>query len=466
MKKRYIISILAILIISISFFAYNNLNKKEINANNNIAIYLQDENNTSNYILSDLSTLPDDNYVFNATKTNSECNNVTFTYDETNKKVSVNSNKSIECNMYFDIVPCSLSIGETTYFNYKNSAQKYTTVCNGNYKIELWGAEGNYYNSGINSTKIGKGAYTSGIINLNKNIDLYIYTGEHNHDSNYYASMFNSGSIAAGKTAPSFPHYSSSGGGATDVRYFKNINPTANDLEWNSSIGLNSRIMVAGAGGGNVYNADNNYSLGGNAGGLISYNGEYDGTLVNRDVSSCITYGSNQTSSGEPMGTFSCSGHTKGTYGVSGYGCTTNIGSYYVLGGSGGGGYYGGSGGGHNSGTCGGAGAGGSSFISGHTGCVAIKEGSTSEPRQVKKSGCTTGTTDRSCSIHYSDLEFIEGTTKMIDGAGYPWTNVKGSTYERMPAAGTDKSAYYASGVGHTGSGYARITYCGNSTNC
>ena len=98
---------------------------------------------------------------------------------------------------------------------------------------------------------------------------------------------------------------------------------------------------------------------------------------------------------------------------------------------------------------------GASSYISGHTGCVAIQEGSSSEPRTVKKSGCSTGTTDNECSIHYSGLYFTD--TKMIDGAGYSWTNVKASL-EQMP---NPNGGTYASGTGHSGDGYARITYLG-----
>ena len=45
----------------------------------------------------------------------------------------------------------------------------------------------------------------------------------------------------------------------------------------------------------------------------------------------------------------------------------------------------------------------------------------------------------------------------MIDGAGYAWTNVKGSL-QQMP---NPSGGNYALGVGHTGNGYARITYLG-----
>ena len=45
----------------------------------------------------------------------------------------------------------------------------------------------------------------------------------------------------------------------------------------------------------------------------------------------------------------------------------------------------------------------------------------------------------------------------MIDGAGYKWTNTK-QGLQQMP---NPNGGYYASGVGHSGNGAARITYLG-----
>lgn len=115
----------------------------------------------------------------------------------------------------------------------------------------------------------------------------------------------------------------------------------------------------------------------------------------------------------------------------------------------GGGGYYGGGGGKESSYQCHiHSASSGSSYISGHTGCVAI----TSEDDETPKSECLTGTTDNSCSIHYSGKTFTN--TVMIDGAGYSWTNTKGSL-DLMP---NPNGGYYESGLGHIGNGYARIT--------
>ena len=86
-----------------------------------------------------------------------------------------------------------------------------------------------------------------------------------------------------------------------------------------------------------------------------------------------------------------------------------------------------------------GGGADGSSFISGHNGCDAIKEEST------ENNIIHTGQ-----SIHYSGLYFTD--TVMIDGEGYKWTDKK-EEYVGMPSY-LDNSII----TGNTGNGYARIT--------
>lgn len=97
-------------------------------------------------------------------------------------------------------------------------------------------------------------------------------------------------------------------------------------------------------------------------------------------------------------------------------------------------------------------GGGGSSYISGYTGCVAI----TSQTNITPKTGCQTGTTDNNCSVHYSNKKFTN--TIMIDGSGYLWTNEK-QTKTQMPKPDGTK---YNLGEGNQGSGHAKITYIGN----
>ncbi len=168
--------------------------------------------------------------------------------------------------------------------------------------------------------------------------------------------------------------------------------------------------MVAGAGGGGHYYRGSPISAA--AGGLIGYNGTYDQQGVN-GYAPAIGGTQNLGGRGGFPTDYVYPAGIAGTFGSAG-----NSNSNY---GSGGGsGYYGGGGGSYNSAVVG-NGAGGSSYISGHTGAVAI----TSASNQTPKASCETGTTNNDCSIHYSDYYFTD--TLMIDGNGYNWSNVKGS---------------------------------------
>lgn len=88
----------------------------------------------------------------------------------------------------------------------------------------------------------------------------------------------------------------------------------------------------------------------------------------------------------------------------------------------GGGGFYGGPSGGISVNAIQ-AGGGGSSYISGHPGCVKYDK-------------------------------YVFTNTKMIDGNGFVWTDVKGEL-EKMP---NPLGGLYDLGKGHIGSGYCRIS--------
>ena len=314
----------------------------------------------------------------------------------------------------------------------------YTVPRNGLYKIELWGAQG----GGTSSYPGGYGGYVSGSIMLHENDNLYVYVGE-NYNGYKNDFSYNGGGRGTVGTSGSRNY---NGGGATDVRYFGTYQPTTDDLAWNSTIGLNSRIMVAGGGGGYTDWYD---TRGGNGGGLIGYSGNRNaGSIVN-------STGGTQVSGGKATDN-TTSTPRAGVFGVGGYNGTYAYEWAYEAGG--GGGYYGGGSGGAISGSVG-SGAGGSSYISGHTGCVAISSDSSRNPRTgLGGASCTTGTSDNLCSSHYSGKLFTD--TIMIDGSGYAWTNTKGSTKQMPKPSG----GYYASGAGHTGSGAAIITFLGEDT--
>ena len=312
----------------------------------------------------------------------------------------------------------------TTYTN--ATSYTYTVPTTGIYKLEAWGAQG----GGTSSIPGGSGAYTAGNIILTKGEKLYIYVGE-NYNGYRETLSFNGGGSGTYSTAESSVNFN--GGGGTDIRLVSG--------DWNNNEGLNSRIMVAGGGGG--YANWSSGSKGGNAGGLIGYSGNRVGSITN-------STGGTQVSGGNGADNTTSTPYV-GVFGSGGYSPLYSAQWIYRAGG--GGGYYGGGAGDSISGSVGSA-AGGSSYISGHTGCVAIKSSSDRTARTgTSGASCTTGTSDNLCSVHYSGKSFFN--TVMIDGGGYAWTNTKGSL-QQIP---NPNGGSYASGVGKTGNGAVRISY-------
>lgn len=288
---------------------------------------------------------------------------------------------------------------DVTTFDYTGSYKMFRVPETGTYKIELWGAQGGSYgNQG------GLGAYTSGLISLNKDEELFVHVGGQ-------ATSITGGYNGGGNGSASYNAVG--GGGATDVRVGSNT--------------LYSRIMVAGAGGGSDYYASVG-SAGGAGGGLTGLSGSFYRSAGTNTYT--VATGGTQTSGG--IGAVGYAAASNGTFGIGGN-------SYHNHGSGGGGGYFGGGGGSYNSSVVG-TGGGGSSYISGHTGCVAIKSSTSIEPRNgTNEEICAIGTTDNLCSEHYSGKKFTN--TVMIAGnASMP--NPFGTTNI----------------VGKTGNGYARIT--------
>ena len=303
-------------------------------------------------------------------------------------------------------------------FDYTGSAQTFNVPKTANYKIELWGAGGGTKGNYIS----GDGGFVSGIINLTNNTSYYIYVGEKVIGQNI--PSFNGSMNSSNGGSP--------GGGATDIRI-------SNSNNWYDFSSLKTRIMVA-AGGGSC--SSSSYP-GAAAGGLVGYR------AVGSEGS--CSYPGNQIAGGDET----CWGSYTGYASVGYFG----QGSKYGAGG--GSGYFGGGGGYHVRG----GGSGGSSFISGHAGCVAIAESSTEDNITFKTDtnevACDSNisatynsagyNTDQKCSIHYSTKVFTD--TVMIDGAGYSWTTVKANTPTGMP----NKNGM-GTVIGNTGNGFARIT--------
>ncbi len=305
-------------------------------------------------------------------------------------------------------------------FEYTGTEQEFTALYSGNYKVELYGAQG----GSIDSYTGGLGSYTKGIINLKKNQTLYIYVGEQgfNKDNSTKTSEYTFNGGASGNLR-CYDYRggigtSISGGGATDVR-LKNG-------QWDDFNSLKSRIMVA-AGGGGGYDLGTHSAKGGAGGGLEGYSGAKDTAVSNNYAG----YGATQNSGGDINGKF-------GKGGVASLNTSCN----YSEGAGGGSGYYGGGGTRGTADLTSSSAAGGSSFISGHDGCDAILETSTETNIQHSNQ-----------SIHYSGLSFTN--TLMIDGEGYQWTNAK-QNYIGMPSHDRQSTI-----TGNQGNGYAKISYLG-----
>nr|WP_244870434.1 glycine rich domain-containing protein [Segatella albensis] len=264
------------------------------------------------------------------------------------------------------------------------------------------------------------GGYTSGSLNLLKQTSLYVYVGQHPNTSY----------ITGGETIQSYPRgyngggsgtfreeqVGSSGGGATDIRIISG--------NWNDFNSLKSRIMVAAGGAGTGGGLPNEEA--GSGGGLVGFDGQdYRGPNIElryRGTGGTQTYAGNCQEVTETIGGISVK-DTKLYQGGFGFGGDSYL-EFYQGGSGGGGGYYGGGAScrGH---VCGG---GGSSFISGYTGCDAIDESS------IEDHIVHTGQPN-----HYSGKVFTNAV--MIDG---------GSVMPK-PGGGTE--------IGHSGNGYCIISW-------
>ena len=267
--------------------------------------------------------------------------------------------------------------------------------------MECWGAQGGKgVASGKQTDSGGKGAYVKGSLNLSASKTLYVYVGGKGGDA--AVGQSSTGGYNGGGTGDhdhTDDESCSGGGGATDIRTISGT--------WNNFNSLKSRIMVAAGGGGGETTVDAK-TLGGPGAGL-------SGGASYKTGQSLASYGTLSSQTGGYQfgvgqnGVYISNNHPRG---------------------GGGGGYYGGVvpkdnelGGFYAS-----PGFGGSSFISGHSGCNAVKESSTSS-----------SITHTGQPNHYSGYVFTNTVMKAGD--------------ESMPSptGGTE--------TGHSGNGYCKITW-------
>ncbi|MDO4996494.1 MAG: glycine rich domain-containing protein [Bacilli bacterium] len=317
-------------------------------------------------------------------------------------------------------------------YDYTGYEQIFVAPKTATYKIELWGAGG----GPRTGYKEGYGAYTSGKISLVKGEQLYLYVGGSTTD---LTGGYNGGGNSGG---PMSDGYYSGSGGATDIRTIRGV---FNDFD-----SLKSRLMVAGAGTGTGWYVGCGID-GGDAGGLIGYSGTY--CSYNQAYIHTVATGGTQTHGG-----YGINGATTGNYtGKFGYAYSVSPKMYSIAGGSG---YFAGGTSRSTNGNVS-SGAGGSSYISGHIGCVAIEGTSTVDNITFPTKHevlCDDGTIDIDCSIHNSGKYFTE--TVMIDGAGKEWKYHDGDTEVTASTSVVGMPTHDGTGTmtGNSGNGYARIT--------
>lgn len=304
-------------------------------------------------------------------------------------------------------------------FSYTGAGKTWVAPSAGTYTMECWG--GGY---GASSGCRG-GGYVSGDISLIGNMTLYVYVGAAVTNSISY--VFNGGgpsSTKGGSTGPT-------GCGATDIR--------TTGGTWSDVASLRARIIVGGGGTSCSTLRSNSAS----AGGLTGYQARH--TNANTNYDAYCGRGGGQTGGGAvPSRWNTAVNGTAGSFGMGGKGGAS---VEYSGSAGGGGGWYGGSGAsGAGYGSFGGGG--GSSFISGHPYCNGINS-----------SGTHQGAGNPSKVLYQGSGEehtIIFTNTLMIDGGGYRWTTSSRGSLQQMP---NPAGGYYASGVGHSGAGFARITF-------
>lgn len=255
----------------------------------NAVIALSDDKNLAGYAVTTTSTTPTSWTAVSgktASVTYSTTTNGTY-YVHVKDAAGKTSSKSF-------VMDCAESISKD--FDYNGSVQNYTTVCRGKHTLTVWGAQGG--NTG------GKGGYSTGIVNLNENIDLYIYVGGQ-------GSKGSTGGFNGGGTTGS---NGGRGGGASDIRI--------------GTDSLYARVIVAGGGGGK---GQDNCAAGGVGGGTTG------GGSADQGYCGTQAGGGTQTAGGAKGIYIVISGANTGAFGKGG-----NASDGSSDGGGGGGGWYGG----------------------------------------------------------------------------------------------------------------------------
>ena len=258
------------------------------------------------------------------------CEKATYTSQTGTSKTY--SSGLVNDTVYYGCIKITDKLGNKSYLksagipysssdNLINAAGQYSFIVplTGNYKLEVWGAQGG-------GTTGGYGGYSKGVVSLTKGDVLYMVVGGKGTST---VGGYNGGGNASGGTTN---NYGGAGGGATHIAKSSGLLSTFSN---NTS----SILIVAGGGGGAAGWVGNNtvYSDGGSGGGYQGNSG-----IAGKNSVSSGSYteaGGGSQSSG---GTAAVGTEANGNAGSFGQGATSGNRMY----GGGGGGFYGGGGGG------------------------------------------------------------------------------------------------------------------------
>jgi len=245
-----------------------------------------------------------------------------FTSNRINANVAVNTYSSYTA--YSD----STFIFLAAAYNYAQNVEKFNAPTSSTFKLDVWGASGNFwkdYQGMTVKSKRGKGGYVSGLVYKKKNKKLYLCIG--GIGGNISGTSYNNGS-----DLPIYWGYT--GGGATS------ITTTDRDILKNFESYKEEVLLVGGGGGAvewNGYGGDGGYPQGGSGTAFHRF-------LTDSPVGGTGT-GGTQSSGGVTDYTIASMGYTKhfnGSFGQGGYGYKTM--DFDDYGAQGGGGWYGGGG--------------------------------------------------------------------------------------------------------------------------
>ena len=211
-------------------------------------------------------------------------------------------------------------------FDYTGKNQIFNVPYTGEYKLEVWGAQGGNCVKSNKTYDGGYGSYSVGVVSLHKGDYLFVVVGEQGDICTIKKESV--GGYNGGGKGFSDSLYVSGGGGAIHIALRNGLlsNLTVNDI-----------LIVSGGGGGSAYKNANDYVLGGSGGGYIGVSAINFTTIKNLPTEKSLSTGGTQESGGKSIE------GVKGSAGLFGLGASyINDKQIKIFCSGGGGGYYGG----------------------------------------------------------------------------------------------------------------------------